>query len=142
MRYPMRPHLLWMWLLDDWALAVQRSLLSGLPTKSQAALRVQWRIGRAVKLGVMMLPLLLLASFLIPGTPVLKGLFQGWGLLEEGLLALHLMVGVRHNTSFGWALHHLRPMVFTGAAAMHDLRAKALLAGALGVFLLATLLPI
>jgi hypothetical protein len=138
----MRPQHLWMWLLDDWTLAVQRSLLSGLPTQTQETLRVQWRIGRAVKIGVLLLPLLVLASFLIPGTPLLKGLLQGWGLLEEGLLALHLVVGVHRKASFGWALHHLRPMVFTGAAAMHDLRTKALLAGGLGVFLLATLLPI
>jgi hypothetical protein len=137
----MRPHYLWMWLFDDWTLAVQRSLLSGLPSKTQAALRVQWRVGRAVKIGVLLLPLLLLASFLIPGTPLLRGLLQGWGLLEEGLLTLHLVIGINRKVSFGWALHHLRPMVFTGAAASHDLRTKALLAAGLGVFLLATLIP-
>lgn len=130
-----------MWLFDDWTLALQRSLLSALPPKAQGALRVQWRIGRAVKVGILLLPLLLLASFLIPGTPLLRGLLQGWGLVEEGLLILHLMVGVRHHVSFGWALHHLRPIVFVGAAAVHDLRTKAFLAGGVGLFLLAMLIP-
>jgi hypothetical protein len=135
-----RPQHLWMWLLDDWTLAVHRSLLARAPQGVESALRLQWRVGRAVKIGVLLLPLLLIASFLIPGTPLLRGLLQGWGLVEEALLVLHLVVGVRAHASFGWALHHLRPMLFTGPAAAHDLRSKALLAAGLGVFLLASLL--
>lgn len=132
----MRPQHLWMWLLDDWTLAVQRSLLTGLSSKAQEALRLQWRVGQVVKVGVLLLPLLVVASFLIPGTPLLRGMLQGWGVFEESLLALHLIVGVQRKVSFGWAFHHLRPMVFTGAAAWHDLRMKTLLAAGLGVFLL------
>jgi len=131
-----------MWLVDDWTLATHRSLLSGLPNPVTEALRVQWRVGQALKVGVLLLPLLLVASFLIPQTPLLRGLLQGWGVLEESLLVLHLIIGVRRKVSFGWGLHHLRPMLFTDAAAIHDLRMKALLAGGLGVFLLATLLPL
>ncbi len=133
---PLRPQHLWMWLLDDWTLAVQRSLLSGVPAKAQEALRMQWRVGQLLKVGILFLPLLVLASFLIPGTPLLRNLLQGWGMVEESLLALHLLVGIQRKVSFGWALHHLRPMVFIGAAAWHDLRIKALLAAGLGVFLL------
>jgi hypothetical protein len=134
----MQPRRMWTWLLDDWTRAVHRSFITKLPYQVYGALRLQWRMGQAVKTNLLLLPLLLIGSFLLPRQPITRWLLQGWTALELLLLSIHLSVGVRHKVSYSWALHHLQPLVLTGGAARYDLRQKAWLAALLGVFLLAT----
>src|SRR5688500_14326715 len=102
----MKPHRLWVWLLDEWAPAVERSLLDEVPPPLEAPLRAQRRLGQAAKSALLLLPLLLLLSFLVPGTQLLRALIRAWTLWEAAALALHVAIGFRRKVSYGWAFHH------------------------------------
>lgn len=135
-----RPQKLWVWLLDDWQQAMERSLLDSVPPDYADALRVQRHCGQAAKVGLLFLPLLILISFLIQGTTALRWIIAAWAFAMSAALLLHIAVGARHNASFGWAFHHTHPLLLTGAAANHDLRIKSLLAVGFGVFFMTTML--
>ncbi len=136
----MRPQLFLTWLFDDWAEAARRSLAPKLSHRAVRALQLQWRMGQAVKGVLLLLPFLLGVSFLLPGSALLKELFQGWAFTEELLLLVHIVAGARHEVSYSWQLHNTRPMLLTGNAAHPDLRAKALLAVGFGVLIGVTIL--
>lgn len=130
------------WLFDDWERAVQRSLTRRLTHRQWLALRYQWRIGQAAKMGVLFLLLLVGFSFLSPGSLVLlRGLLL-WGVGEETLLLAHLALGLRYGVSYGWALHHGRPLLLSGLAANRDLKGKAFLAALVSFFILQSLLTL
>lgn len=114
------------WLLDDWHKALRRSLVRGFSRRQLNALRWQWRIGQAVK-GVLLvgLPLLFTASLLVPDADeVLLELLMGWSGVEGLLLLGHVGLGLRHNVSYSWSLHHRQPRLLHGLVARQDLRWK------------------
>src|SRR5688572_26888940 len=117
------------WLLDDWQKAVRRSLIRAFTKQQTNALRWQWRIGQASKWALLLLPMLLLFSLTVPEADILllEILFV-WSAMQAHLLAVHVVLGVRHGVSYSWAVHHSRPFLLHGAAARFDIRLKALMA--------------
>lgn len=130
------------WILDDWERAVQRSLTPKLSRRQRRILRCQWRIGQAVKGGVVVLGLLLGFSLLVADTAGLQRALLGWCLVEEVLLLLHIVLGLRYGVSYGWGLHHARPLLLSGLSAHHDLKVKGFLAAGVAVLLLQGLLAL
>ncbi len=116
----------WDWFVDDWQKAVRRSLIRAFTRRQITALRSQWRIGQAVKWTLLMLPFLLLFSFLAPDADILLlESLLAWSTLETLLLATHVALGLRHGVSYSWAFHHSRPLLLHGMTARSDLKHKA-----------------
>ncbi|MDQ4079049.1 MAG: hypothetical protein M3220_22750 [Chloroflexota bacterium] len=130
----------WDWFLDDWQKAVRRSLIRAFTRRQMMALRWQWRIGQAAKWTLLVLPVLLLLSYLAPEADILLlESFLMWSAFEALLLTVHVGLGVRYNVSYSWAFHHSRPLLLHGMAARLDLKGKALVATVFATFALSCL---
>ncbi|MBA3533935.1 MAG: hypothetical protein H0T73_18605 [Ardenticatenales bacterium] len=131
------------WLFDDWERAVRRSLARRLTHRQVTVLRAQWRLGLAAKGGLLLLPLLLFLSLLLPRSdPLLRGALLFWSALETFLLCSHVALGVSQRVSYSWAFHHSRPLLLSDMAATRDLKSKALLASFFAIIALLCLLTV
>lgn len=128
------------WLFDDWERAVRRTLSRRFTRRQLATLRTQWRLGQAIKGGALfLLPLLFLSLLLPRGHPILRYSLFFWSTLEASLLITHVLLGLRHEVSFGWAFHHSRPLLLSGFSARRDLKQKGFLAACVAVVALLAL---
>jgi hypothetical protein len=133
----------WSWLWDDWNAAVRRSLMRRFSRRQMTALRWQWRIGLTVKAGMVLIPLFLLFSLLVPhADSLLLTVLLVWSLFQTALLVAHVLLGVRYGVSYSWAFHHVRPLLLSGLSANLDLKSKALVAALTGTVSLITLVAL
>ena len=128
---------LWEWFIDDWDMALRRTMERRFTHRQVLAMRAQWRIGQTAKWSLVVLPVLLLLTYLIPeAMGPLRVLTAFWLAGETFLLVLHVALGVwRGTVSYGWAFHHSHPRLLKGLAARRDLRMKASVATAFAIIL-------